>query len=111
MRVIVGAAGQPCQGVVRTLWGSEAELARGLLELQLLLRRTATPIAAMLDGVSVADLRRIRNDDRYREEMLGKRDERATVAQIVKAELQAPREVELLTIAVPDRHLRSPRRV
>ena len=74
----------------------------GLLEMQLLLRGTATPIAALLDGVSEADIQRIRSDGAFREEMLGARDERGTVASIVKAEIETGRQVEIVTVGKSD---------
>jgi hypothetical protein len=114
-RAFLFVEGAADEAVLSELYGERLERARilvtpvhghrnhaGLLEMQLLLRGTATPIAALFDGISEETIQRIRDDSGHREDMLKARDERATVAGIVKAEHRAGRAVEILTIGEAD---------
>ena len=74
----------------------------GLVEMQLLIKGAATPIAALFDGITHDDIERIRTDARHRAAMLNVDDERATVARIAQTELENDRRIELLTVEEPD---------
>lgn len=74
----------------------------GLVEIQLLTEGLATPVAALFDGVSAAEIVRIRTDAQYRSTLFIVDDERATVARIAQAELAHDRQIELLTIGKAD---------
>jgi hypothetical protein len=63
---------------------------------------TATPIAALFDGVSEEQIQRLRRNAEYRRTARGRTDELASVASIIDVEHIRGREIEILTVGVPD---------
>lgn len=74
----------------------------GLVEMQLLIKGAATPIAALFEGITHEELERIRTNAHHRAAVLGVDDERATVARIAQTKLENDRRIELLTVGESD---------
>lgn len=74
----------------------------GLVEMQLLIKGAATPIAALFDAITHDEIERIRTDAQHRAATLSVDDERATVARIAQTELENDRRIELLTVGEAD---------
>jgi predicted ATPase len=73
----------------------------GLFDMQVLAMSTTTPIAALLDGVSEAEIQKVRNSTGYRGWARSEPSEIGTVAKILDLE-EEKRPIEILTIGVPD---------
>jgi len=114
-RAFLFVEGEADLAVIETLFGERLRASKilvqpvdghrhhaGLLEMRLLLREIATPVAAMFDGIDPSAIEEIRRSRDARNIARKKPDERGTVARIVEAELSTGHQVEILTIKEPD---------
>jgi energy-coupling factor transporter ATP-binding protein EcfA2 len=74
----------------------------GLLDMAVFTLGTRTPIAALFDAISDEDVQRARSDAAYRATLRAQRGELGSVARIVDLEFEHGREIEILTVGVPD---------
>ena len=74
----------------------------GLLDMFILAEGTAAPIVALLDGIAPEEIKRLRADARGRRAAFSDPGEIGTVAKIIDLAIKQERDIEILSVEVPD---------